>query len=385
MRNLATVQIIKSVDPIPGKDRIGYISFQKVEWRVIGEKSLKSGDKVIYIEYDSILPVNPAFEFLRKRCFSEKYQGFKIGCMKMAGLVSYGLVLPYESVKGIIGPGDWEKLAEEADLTDILQVRKAEDDPPAPPRVKKNWFQKLYWNLFGKKEKLPEGFVPLVPRTDETRAEVLPYLFEERWQGLPVYTTVKVDGQSVTYAIFKGKFYVASRNAILYVEKLQKAKRDFKPGRRNHWKVYGSVFFEMACKYDIPAKMVKYLDTDYAIQCEQAGPGIQKNKMGLEDNELFLFNLFNIHDQGYYQWEGLCAFSQAVDIPTVPFIEKTEFRWKTMDELYAYSKGTYGNGKFREGVVIRSAQTADNPYILNAEKDMHAMWSFKVINPDYLV
>jgi hypothetical protein len=52
-----------------------------------------------------------------------------------------------------------------------------------------------------------------------------------------------------------------------------------------------------------------------------------------------------------------------------------------MDELYKYSKGNYDNGHVREGVVIRADTGAFMPL---PEDKMHAMWSFKVINPDYI-
>ncbi|GHV46393.1 hypothetical protein AGMMS49546_34300 [Spirochaetia bacterium] len=383
MRNLATVQIIKNIDDIPGKDRIGYVSFQKVEWKVIGDKTLKAGDKVVYVEYDSILPVHPAYEFLRKRCFSEKYQGFKIGAMRMAGLVSYGLVLTYNNLKDIISPSKWDACKEGDDLTEFLKVQKAEDDVPVV-KLKKNFLHRVLdtvsEKIFGKK-KIPEGFLPFVQKSDETRAETLPWLFEEPWKGMDVYTTVKVDGQSGTFALYKGKFYIASRNQVLYAEKLSKALRELKPGKAEHWQKYGLTFMQMAAKYDAPRKIRDYLHADYAIQFEQAGPKIQKNPLALASIQVFIFNVYNIAEQRYLNWEGIEKFAKAAGIPTVPFVEKTKFHWANMDELYEYSRGSYDNGHVREGVVIR-ADT--NDFMPPPEDKMHAMWSFKVINPDYI-
>jgi RNA ligase (TIGR02306 family) len=361
MRRLASVQIIKSVDPIPGKDRIAYISFNNVAWRVIGEKALQSGDKVIYVEYDSILPEIPSFEFLRKRCWSARWQGFKIGCMKMFNLVSYGLLLTWESVRDLIQAEDWANYQEGDDLTELLRVRKVEEDEAT---ISAN------------------ARPPFIPKTDETRAEVLPFLFDEKWQGLPVYCTVKVDGQNANFSLYNGKFQIASRKSLLYDEELAKAKDELTPNNTLRFRA-ASIFHAMACKYDIPRKMEACGLVNCVVQCEQAGPNIQSNKMGLTDNELFIFNLFDIEEQRYRSWAAIEQFSQSADIPTVPFIEKTTFHWKTIDDLYEYSHGTYPNGHAREGVVIRAI--GDGQYISAPEEDMHGCWSFKIINSDYIL
>jgi RNA ligase (TIGR02306 family) len=328
---------------------------------VIGEKFLKSGDKVIYIEYDSILPEIPAFEFLRKRCWSEKYRGFKIGCMKMFNMVSYGLLLTHESVKDIIPAADWEHYQEGDDLTGLLQVRKIEDDEVVVSQ---------------------KARPPFIPKTDETRAEVLPFLFDEQWQELPVYCTVKVDGQNVNFALYHGRFSISSRNSLLYDEELDKAKQELIPENRRRFHE-ASVFHEMACKYALASTIDAYGLINCVVQCEQAGPGIQGNKMGLADNTLFIFNLFDIQEQRYRSWEAIKQFSQNAEIPTVPFIEETTFHWKTIDELYEYSRGTYPNGHAREGVVIRASGAGN--YLPLPEADMNGCWSFKIINPVYLL
>jgi RNA ligase (TIGR02306 family) len=360
-RHLATVQVIKSVEPIQGKDRIGYISFRNVAWRVIGERTLQFGDKVIYIEYDSILPEFPAFEFLRKRCWSARWQGFKIGCMKMFNLVSYGLLLTWESVRDIIPADVWENYQEGDDLTELLHVRKVDDDEVAIST---------------------KARPPFIPKTDETRAEVLPFLFDEKWQGLPVYCTVKVDGQNANFSLYNGRFQIASRNSLLYDEELAKAKEELVPDNTLRFRSM-SIFHAMACKYDIPRKMEAYGLVNCVMQCEQAGPNIQGNKMRLADNELFIFNLFDIAEQRYRSWQAIEQFSQSAGIPTVPFIEETRFHWKTIDELYEYSRGIYPNGHAREGVVIRAV--GDGKYLPLPERGMANAFSFKIINPDYLL
>jgi hypothetical protein len=211
---------------------------------------------------------------------------------------------------------------------------------------------------------------------------VLPFLFEEWWQGIPVYSTVKVDGQNVNFALHKGRFYIASRNRLLYDEDLSIAKQELIPENRIRFRAV-SVFHDMACRYLLPLKLEFYGLADHVLQCEQAGPCIQGNKMGLADNTLFIFNLFDIQEQRFRSWEAIDLFSFNAGIPTVPFIEETKFHWKTIDDLYKYSKGKYPNGHAREGVVIRA--TGDGKYLPLPEIGMVNSFSFKIINPDYLL
>ena len=121
MRNMAYVVTVKDVKPIEGKDRIEYVSFKENDYSVIAQKGLKTNDKVVYIEVDSILPVNEKFEFLRSRCFKESLNGFLIKAMKMNGLYSFGIVFKPEDL-GL----DASKLKSKQDLTDVLRVRKYE-------------------------------------------------------------------------------------------------------------------------------------------------------------------------------------------------------------------------------------------------------------------
>ena len=104
MHELATISKIQDIQPIPGKDRIVLATVENYR-SIVQKDEFKPGDKVIYVYYDAILPVRPEFEFLRKRCWSEKLQGFRIRPMKMGGAISEGLVLPSRcSLAGLASP-----------------------------------------------------------------------------------------------------------------------------------------------------------------------------------------------------------------------------------------------------------------------------------------
>ena len=62
-RKLATVQVIKEVKPIEDADAIEVATVKS--WSVVVKKGeVTPGQKVIYFEIDSLLPVVPEFEFL---------------------------------------------------------------------------------------------------------------------------------------------------------------------------------------------------------------------------------------------------------------------------------------------------------------------------------
>ena len=86
MRQLATIRTIADIHPIDGADRIEVA--QVDGWECVVQKGeFQPGDKVVYIEVDSIVPERPEFEFLRDR-------KFRVRTIKLRGQVSQGLVLP---------------------------------------------------------------------------------------------------------------------------------------------------------------------------------------------------------------------------------------------------------------------------------------------------
>lgn len=70
-RKLASIRVIKDVQPIEGADKI--CKYLVDGWWVVdGIGKYNIGDKVTYYEVDSVLPICPEFEFLRKCCYVKK-------------------------------------------------------------------------------------------------------------------------------------------------------------------------------------------------------------------------------------------------------------------------------------------------------------------------
>ena len=89
-RKLASIQIVTEVNPIPGADKIETASVLGYKVVCLKDK-VKPGDRVVYIEVDSVVPDIPVFDFLRK------YK-FRVKANRLRGQISQGLVMTLEEM-----------------------------------------------------------------------------------------------------------------------------------------------------------------------------------------------------------------------------------------------------------------------------------------------
>ena len=356
MRKLASIREISAIHPIPGADRIEVA--QVDGWECVVQKGeFQVGQHIVYVEVDSIVPEVPEFEFLRLR-------KFRVRTIKLRGQVSQGLVLPLS----ILPDGAPCDLGD--DVTEVLHITKYDPEAqqeamltkqpkqPTNPIVKYlmrfRWFRKLF-----AKPKRKGGFPDWIVKTDETRIQNLPVLFEtERDKGTKFSVTEKMDGQSATYFLHrlskrKFEFGVCSRNIRLG-----------EPDNSSYWTV--------AKKYDIEnvLKSIIGMHQTVVLQGEICGNQIQGNKYHIGGYELFAFNLiFPDHKCNTHEIADILS---PFGIKTVPILEDGKVLPQTIAELVEYSKGksTVRKEQKREGVVMR-----------NMERNI----SFKVINPDFLL
>jgi RNA ligase (TIGR02306 family) len=339
-RKLARVEKIINIRNIADADKIQEANIQM--WNVVIKKDLfKENELVLFIEIDSIVPT----WFLSNN--KEDTVLIRIKTIRLKKRISQGLVLPLETATafGI----NISELTEGEDLTDRLGIKKYE--PPAP--------------AFFSGE-IAGNFTPFIHKTDELRINGFPELFKEM-QGLSVYITQKIDGTSASYALKDGVFYVCSRNMHL-------REKEGKP----------SIYFDMARKYGIENILKQWQEEngdEWAIQGEIAGPGIQKNRMGLAERELFVFNIFNITKQKFLNYYAF--FSETMKggpLQSVPVLGCATFSWTNVEELLQIcKKHTYQPSNCKqEGIVVRPVEEKYS-YVLGSRM------SFKVINPEYLL
>jgi RNA ligase (TIGR02306 family) len=260
------------------------------------------------------------------------------------------------------------------DVTKILNVIKYEPDMPANLRGniksrKVNWLRgKLYkyFPFFFKHRPTSTTFPPFLQKTDETRVQSIPKIFDEI-RGMDVYITEKLDGTSVTYYLNGKEFGVCSRNF-----ELQESK--------------DNTYWQIAKEYDIKNKLKEYLKTTnykgIAIQGEIIGEGIQKNPLGIKGKKLFIFNLYHINTKSYASFDELKDFGKIMEIPMVPILEhraRVDMFWD-VSKLIEMAKGnSVLNPKVkREGIVVRTMLDTYSHV-------MKGRMSFKAINNDYLL
>ena len=342
MRKLATVQTIKQILPIEGADAIELAIVNG--WSVVVAKNVnhQEGDKVVYCEIDSFLPIEPEFEFLRKSSYkkmSDGSEGFRLKTIKLRGQISQGLIIALKSAQQIstrnqFDSTDWE---EGQDVSECLGIIKYE--PPVPA------------SLAG----IAKGLFPsFIPKTDEERIQNLTEsysVFKEN--SGQYYVTEKLDGSSATYYFKDGEFGVCSRN----LELLETPDNTF-------WKV--------ARTLDLENKL-KSLGFNASLQGELVGEGVQSNPYKIIGQTVFFFNVYNIDEGRYLDFSSFSSLMSSLGLTPVPILETNFELPGTIDELLLYSDNkSFLNKNFdREGVVIRSLdrkisfKVISNRFLLN--------------------
>lgn len=349
-RKLASVQEVLDVQPIPEADRI---EAAKVEgWTVVVPKGqVKPGDKVVYFEIDSFLPIRPEFEFLRDSSYKKDDflgEGMRLKTRRLRGIYSQGLIMPLSDL------GLPENLEVDTDLTEILGVKKYELPETA---------------LIGGASlgRRPDFIV----KTNEIRVQNKPQLLNELGRCEEVYVSLKLDGSSHSVAIDRdGKLRVTSHNIELKDENKQNS------------------FYEFVKNNNIEEKLRKYMaenDLNEAVlQGEWCGPGIQNNKLMLKTPDWFMFNVYG--DGRRQDLDTLLKVSEEFNLKHVPILERLtgkEFseKFSTPDDILQWVENLkvddYKN-QLPEGVVIRPTEPI---YSYTIQSDL----SMKVINNKYLM
>lgn len=386
IRELAYVVIVDNVTPIEGYDRVelAHVGGWTI---VVGKGEFEAGDPAIYFEIDSKLPeVEP---FIKMEFLKSKH--YKIKTQKMCKSISQGLLMSaanfgweiqIEPLGGVRTPVIIDNNNkphypndESRFLTAMLGVTYAEPDDnkrkaasvdkyksmaqrhgklfakqPFRWLMKREWGKKLLFVFFGRKKDKKNGWPQWVRRTDEERAQNMPWILNDK---RPWVVTEKIDGTSTTFTLKRKKglkpeeFYICSRNVVFD-----------KPDKKCFYE--SNYYIRMAGKYDIYNKMKEMMKTDFAdcdwitIQGETYGPGVQKRDYSAPEVMFAAFNFITSKD-GRWGTEEMEAYLNSKDIPCVPIIERNYILPDTVDELLAYATGesVFDNG-LREGFVFRS-------------------------------
>ena len=344
-RKLASIQRIDSLLPIEGADFV--VAARVLGWTCVVRKDwFQPRDLCVFFEIDSVLPPNPVWDDI-----VGKYS-HRIRSQKFRGVISQGFAIPLSMIGGDCNPETCIGRPGHLCQPDLLEV---DDDLTTMLGIQK-WEPQESNGSGGKNVHRVRTFPSFIPKTEEIRAQSCPSLLEELF-GKPYYISVKMDGTSFTAYSDEEALHVCSRN------------NEVKDDDNDYWNV--------ARKYNLEEILG---DNPYiAIQGEMCGPGFQKNRLGLREPDLYIFNIYNIRNGTYYNFDEFCKFCHDNRLQTVP-IEETgeEFRY-SLEDLLVKADGTYKNtNNNREGIVIRSRE---NVY----SSILKGRTSFKVISNRYLL
>lgn len=322
-RKLATIRKISELRGIEGADKIELAIVDG--WQVVVAKDVehKVGNKVVYCEIDSFLPIRDEFEFLRKSSYKKMgdQEGFRLKTIKLRGQVSQGLILPI-GVLPVAQFASAHDLPEGMDVTEMLGIVKYE--PPIPAE------------LAGK---VKGGFPSFLHKTDEERVQNLVKEYGEwKYQSKhQFYVTEKLDGSSATYYFKDGEFGVCSRNLELL-------------------ETEGNTFWKVARELDLENKM-KSLGKNICFQGELIGEGIQGNPYKIKGQTVKFYTGFDIDKQVRIPFINFVVTLQDLSLDIVPFYEEYGFMLpETIEDMlkYAEGKSALNSNTEREGVVVRS-------------------------------
>lgn len=326
MRKLASIQKIRLLEPIEGADAIE--KAHVLGWQLVVKKGeFKVDDLCVYCEIDSIMPDKPEFAFLKPR-------KMRIKTVRLRGQVSQGICFPLSVLP------EGTPITEGLDVTKILGVTKYEEPIPA--------FL----------EGIMKGRFPsFIPKTDETRVQILQDLLDQN-QGALCYITEKIDGSSTTFFMNNGEFGVCTRNMEILED-----------DKNTMWK--------FARETDLENKL-RSLNKNIALQGEIVGENIQKNTLKLRGQTVFFFNAFDIDAYEYLDFKEFVSLINSLGLKTVPIVEEEYVLENDIDKLVEKSigKSLINPQGWREGIVIRSHKEQ----FINGER-----FSFKAVNPKFLL
>lgn len=337
MRKLASIRRIDSVRPIQGFDKVDLAEIGG--WYVIVRKGeFSAGDLCVYCEIDSVMPDHPAFEFLGDKR--------RIRTKKIRGVVSQGIAFPLSLLDQF--PTE-TGLTEGTDVTDVIGVTKHEASD------------------FGVKLQglISMPFPRAVPKTDEERVQNLSIAQTVEDYGQEWVVTEKVDGTSFTVMVLGDEVHICGRNVC------------FKPESDN-------AYCNMARKHNLPAKLLDACHGDgiegLALQGEIVGPGIQKNRQGVDEVKPLFYYAFNIGRQEYLTDENFDTLCAELGLETVPKLGTIVItKDTTADSLLKWADGfsRLNESCRREGVVFHTwKKTPLSPF---------GRVSFKAVSNEYLL
>jgi RNA ligase (TIGR02306 family) len=342
MRALATLRVVKDLQPIEGADKIELAIVDG--WQCVVKKDeFKVNELVVYFEIDSFIP-HALAPFLSRGKEPREFEGVKgerLRTIKLRGALSQGLVLSLEHAwQHIVDP----LAATEGDVTEALGIKK--------------WERPMNPQLAG----MARGNFPdFIPKTDQERIQNM--FGSRQWHHHiddDFEVTLKMDGSSCTFYIKDDHVGVCSRNLELLTDE------------SNAHNAFVAMFNKLGMREKLQNYRVQ-AGGNIAIQGELWGAGINGNHEGISDIRFNMFDAYDIDRQEYLKpavrrmlAADLGLDHVRLDDEFFTISDQTSVDWLLQD---ADKYSVYN--KVAEGLVYKSNQRPE--------------FSFKVINNKFLL
>lgn len=384
-RKLAHIERITDLQPIEGADKIEKAII--LGWECVVKKGeFKIGERVIYCEVDSVMPEKPEFEFLRDR-------KFRIRTIKLRGQISQGLVLPLSIIWNYNElPHNWINKPNGTDVTELLGITKyltpSEREEISPTErklaserkklekfmLRYSWFRRFFIS-----KKVANRFPYWVTKTDEERVQNLNWgIFYEQFKDREIYVTEKIDYQSVT---FTGKMLPNPTPVIgKFLPKIFKfivCSRNLVNTDKN------SLYHRIAKKYDIENILKK--NPTLTIQGEQGDTKIQGNKYGIIEPTMWVFNIIDHEKNYHFDYFEMLDFCEKYNLNIVPSVFGLRKGFKTLPTLQDIGSTVQELVEFSKGKSVITPEVHREGIVIRCVEKGRKVFSFKVINPDFLL
>jgi RNA ligase (TIGR02306 family) len=316
MRKMASIRVIDGIAPIEGADAIETAVIGG--WKVVVKKGeFVIGDLAVYLEIDSWVPTELA-PFLSKGKEPREFNGVKgerLRTVKLRGQLSQGLLLNLDNALPFTN-----SFQDGDDVSEVLNIQK--------------WERPMNAQLAG----MARGNFPsVIPKTDQERVQNL--VKEIASAGnMSFEVTEKLEGSSMTCYLIDGEFGVCSRNL------------DLKETADN-------TFWQVARELDIEAKMrVCGPNSDFAIQGELIGPGIQGNIYKLSKPEFYVYDVYDVMQGKYLNPADRLALIDRMELKHVPvYFGSMSLTGMNLDKLLTMAEGKscLSISQEREGIVFK--------------------------------
>lgn len=359
-RDLAIIAKVQKIEGIPKYDKVVKATIEN--YPVIVQKDqFKEGDLCVFVFYDTVLPVKPEFEFLRKSSYSKLYDGFRIRNMKMCGMYSSGIAFGLD----ILPEGFQPSLGD--DVSDMLNIRKYDPEelqgraqvqhgkkksPVMLFLLRFRLFRKLYKRIHGKQV---ATYPETVHKSNETNIEKTFSKLKEQYPDEKYYVTCKVEGSAGAWMLYgkRRKYMVFSHNVIR------------SPNDDNTWAKVGR-------KYKLES-ILRGEKRNLCIQGEICGPSIQGNIYNFPDYRLFVYKVTDTDTGEVYNFNNLVEFCDKYALDMVPVIYTNRQMLETLDDMLSDCEGKSVLADVpREGFVWRSM--ADQNIGFKCKSRAYQLW-----------